>query len=117
MTTEFLEEKEVDLAEGNPVSSCLKEGGVALCNIHLGRGQEHYVMMVRVEDGWVYCFDSYSRRSLRGLRNRVSMLEDTDPRGPNLKIRVDWLDQEDGSVRFCLGPVSMRECLLIWRNR
>lgn len=117
VTTEFLEEEEVHLAEGNRIFTCLAERGVALCNIHLGRGQEHYVMLIWVEDGWVYCFDSYSRRSLRGLRNRVATLKDTDPRGPNLKIRVDWLAQEDDSARFCLGPVVMRECLLIWRNR
>ncbi|HYW78927.1 MAG TPA: hypothetical protein VE890_05085 [Thermoguttaceae bacterium] len=116
-TTEFIEEEEVDLAEGNRIFACLEEGGVALCNIHLGRGQEHYVMLIHVEDGWVYCFDSYLRRSLRGLCNRVAMLEETASRGPNLKIRTDWLAQEDDSVRFCLGPVAMRECLLIWRNR
>ena len=116
VTAEFFEEDEVDLGEGNRIFACLDEGGVALCNIHLGRGQEHYVMLIRVEDGWVYCFDSYSRRSLRGLRDRVSVLRSTDPHGPNLKIRVEWLAQEDDSVRFCLGPIPMRECLLMWRN-
>ena len=117
LATEFLEEEEVGVGPESRIFACLEENGVALCNINLGRGQEHYVMMIRVEDGWVYCFDSYSRRSLRGLHNRVSMLKDAGPRGPNLKIRVDWLVQEDDSVRFCLGPVAMRECLLIWRNR
>ena len=117
MTTEFLEEGEVDVGEGNHIFACLEEGGVALCNIHLGRGQEHYVMLIRVEGGWVYCFDPYSRKSLRGLRDNVAMLKSTDPHGPNLKIRVEWLAQEDDSVRFCLGPIAMRECLLIWRNR
>lgn len=117
VTTEFIEEEEVELGDGNHIFACLDEGGVALCNIHLGYGQEHYVMLTRVEDGWVYCFDSYLRRSLRGLRDRVSIHEVSDIHGPNLKIRVDWLAQEDATVRFCLGPIAMRECLLIWRNR
>ena len=117
VTAQFSEEEEVDLGEGNPIFACLDEGGVALCNVHLGRGQEHYLMLIREEDGWVYCFDSYLRRSLRGLRDRVALLKSADPHAPNLKIRVEWLAQEDASVRFCLGPSPMRECLLIWRNR
>jgi hypothetical protein len=117
VTTEYLEDEEVHVNSGNKIFACLDEGGVVLCNFFLGVRQEHYLMLMRVEDGWVFCFDSYSRKSLRGLRNRVQILKNKDVRGPNLKIRIDWMAQEDERRRFCLGPVEKRECLLMWRNR
>lgn len=117
VTTEFLEGKEVHLEPDSRIYACLEEGGVALFNILLRRWEEHYLMMVKVEDGWVYCFDPYSRTSIRGLRRNVRMLEPEDSRAPNLKIRVEWLSQKKKSLRFCLGPTRNRECLLIWRTR
>ena len=117
VTTEFLEGEEVQLHQGSRIFACLEEGGVALCNILLGGWQEHYLMLIKVEDGWMHCFDPYLRKSIRGMRNRVRILETSDNRSPNLKIRVEWMAQEDESLRFCLGPTQMRECLLIWRTR
>lgn len=117
VTTEFLEGEEVQLHQGGRIFTCLEEGGVALCNILLGGWQEHYLMLIKEEDGWVYCFDPYFRKSVRGMRNRVKIMETKDNRSPNLKIRVEWMAQEEEGVRFCLGPTQMRECLLMWRTR
>jgi hypothetical protein len=72
-------------------------------------------MIIKIEDDWIYCFDSYKRISLRGMKNHVMILPYSEGRSPNLKIRTQWMDQE-ASKRFCLGPVSIRECLLIWRT-
>jgi len=116
VTTEFLEEEEVHLRDGNRIFSCLEEGGVALCNILLKRHEEHYLMLTKIKDGWIYSFDPYFRTRMRGLHESVQMLENPDGRGANLKIRAEWMDQEKESSRFCLGPVTMRECLLIWRD-
>lgn len=117
VTTEFLEGEEVNLKQGNKIIPCLTEGGVALCNVLLGSRQEHYLLMIRAEEGWLYCFDPYLRKGLRGLRNRVSLIDNMDSRSPNLKIRFEWMEQDDDKTRFCLGPTEMRECLLMWRTR
>lgn len=116
VATEFLEQEDVLLEPGSRIFNCLEEGGVALCNILLDKRQEHYLTLLRVEDGWVYCFDPYFRKSLRGLRGRVCILKNEDGRSPNLKIETEWLAREDEDRRFCLGPVQKRECLLLWRT-
>jgi hypothetical protein len=116
VATEFIEEEDVHLNHGSKILACLEEGGVALCTIFLGKWQEHFLMLVKVEDGWVYCFDSYFRIGLRGLRDRVSILKDESNHAPNLKIRLEWMAQENEDKRFCLGPIPKRECLLMWRT-
>ena len=113
--TEFLLREEVHLREGNRMFSCLEQGGIALCNIQLGSREEHYLMLIKVEEGWVYCFDSYLRTFIRGLRKNVCMLNGKDGRSANLKIRIEWMETEE-RLRFCLGPIPLRECLLMWRN-
>ena len=115
VTTEFLEGDQVHLRKENRIYACLEEGGIALCNTLFSKSEPHYLMIIRIEDDWIYCFDSYRRVSLRGMKNRVAILPYEEGRTPNLKIRTQWMDQES-SKRFCLGPVSIRECLLIWRK-
>jgi len=115
VTTEFLEKNEVHLREGSRICSCLEDGGIVLCNTLLSKSEQHYLMLIRIDDGWIYCFDPYKRVSLRGMRNRVSILPDEEIHAPNLRVRTQWMEQEE-SKRFCLGPASIRECLLIWRN-
>lgn len=113
--TRFLLHEKVHLRRGNRIFSCLEQGGIALCNIQLGGQEEHYLMLIKVEDGWVHCFDPYFRTSIRGLQQNVRMLKNEDGRSANLKIRIEWMDTEE-RLRFCLGPIPLRECLLIWRN-
>lgn len=117
MATEYLEEDDVHLRQDSRILACLEEGGVALCSILLGDREEHYVLAVKEEDGWLYCFDPYYRTHIHGLSQNVGMLDREDGRSPNLKIRLEWMDQEDDKLRFCLGSVPRREGLLVWRNR
>jgi hypothetical protein len=112
--TVFLEKAEVRLDFDGPVQACLDDGGVVLCNILLTRKEEHYIMITKIADGWVYGFDSYFRTAIRGMKGQVSILKPADGRSSNLKIRLAWLDQPD-CRRFCLGPVAQREALLMWR--
>ena len=116
VTTEFMEEEQVSIRPGNRISSCLDENGIVLCKIILGGREEHYLMAIRIEDDWVYCFDPYFRTSIRGLHKYVRMLKNDNDRAPNLKIKIEWMNREDAGLRFCLGPYPMRECLLMWRN-
>lgn len=115
VTTEFLDGERVHLRQDGGIASCLEDGGIALCNVLLNRREEHYIMVMRQEGGWVYCFDSYRRISLRGMRGRAGVLDPEDGRSANLRIRAEWMDRID-SQRFCLGPFPVRECLLIRRN-
>ena len=112
--TEFLEKHEVSLIDGSRVHTCLQEGGVVLCNMLLTPKEEHYLMFIGVDDQWVYCFDSYRRISIRGMKDKVYILPCEDGRSANLKIKKSWLDQE-ATKRFTYGPVHIRECLLIRR--
>ena len=115
VATQFLEKEAVTLAPGGAASACLDAGGVALCNILLTAREEHYVMVIQMDTDWVYCFDPYRRRAIRGMKDRVSVLVSQDGRSPNLKIRRSWFEQEK-SQRFCLGPMPQRECLLMRRT-
>jgi len=115
--TEFLGGEEVHFAESSKILTCLEEDGVALCKVFLDRREDHYLLLIRCEEDWVFCFDPYYRKSIRGLSNRVHMLKMNDIRSPNLKIRLHWLERENPGDRFCLGIVQTRESLLMWRDR
>lgn len=72
-------------------------------------------MVTAMDDEWIYCFDSYRRQSIFGMKGMVRVIDDGDGRSANLKIRRDWAGQ-DQVKRFCLGPMQMRESLLSWRT-
>jgi len=113
--TKFLEKEKVCLEKSKKMQMCLRNGGVALCNILLTAREEHYIMIMAVDDEWVYCFDSYRRNYLRGLKGNVIVLDTNEGRKPNLKIRREWFGSTD-TRRFCLGPIALRESLLVWRD-
>jgi hypothetical protein len=112
--TRFLEKEAVRLHSDGQIQRCLDGGGVVLCNILLTKKEAHYIMITKMADGWVYGFDSYRRTAVRGMKGNVRILDAADGRSPNLKIKQAWLDQPD-CKRFCLGPVPLREALLIQR--
>lgn len=112
--TRFLEKQDVDVETGGCIASCLEEGGVVLCNMLLTPREEHYLMLTAMDREWVYCFDSYCRRSLRGMKGAARVMDPEDGRSPNLKIRREWFARAE-MKRFCLGPVGMRESLLVRR--
>ena len=113
--TKFLENEQVVVDQGGAIRRCLDERGVALCNILLTPREEHYVMVTAIDNTWVYCFDPYRRISVRGMKGNVKVLNSEDGRSPNLKIKTEWFSQAE-PFRFCLGPLSLRESLLINRN-
>ena len=115
VTTQFLDKQRVSLETNGQIYTCLDQGGVVVCNLLLTPKEEHYVMITAIEDEWVYCFDSYRRRSVRGMQGKIKVLKLDDGRAPNLKIKRDWLERTE-TRRFCLGPFPIRESLLIWRN-
>lgn len=117
VTTRYLEDEEVHLDSRGPIMECLEDNGVALCNVRLSGGEEHFIMAVEADEDWLYCFDSYSRTRLRGLRDQVRVLPPEDGRGPNLAVRREWMDADVDGRRFGLGPANAREALLIRSER
>lgn len=113
--TRFLDGENVDVSPGGMIQNCLDQGGVALCNMLLTKKEEHYVMVIRTDPEWIYCFDSYKRSRVRGMKKNVVVLDSRDGRSPNLKIRREWFEQTLNQ-RFCLGPVHLRESLLMLRK-
>lgn len=112
--TEFFENETVEINKDGKIYQCLEQGGVALSNMLLTKREEHYLMITGIDDHWVYCFDSYRRSSVRGMSKNVEVLDSQDGRGPNLRIKNSWFNQ-NLRERFCLGPFELRESLLIWR--
>ncbi len=115
--TEFLEGEEVHFARSGRILNCLEDEGVALVKIYLYSRESHYLLLLSCEEDWVFCFDPYYRKAIRGLDGKVEMLKTNDVRSPNLKINRRWLDRQDPRDRFCSGPVKTREGLLMWRDR
>lgn len=115
VATQFLEKEQVAMASGGQIESCLSEGGVVICNILLTPRDEHDLMVTAMDDDWIYCFDSYRRQSIPGMKGMARVIDGGDGRSGNLKIRRCWVEQEQVK-RFCLGPISMREGLLIRRT-
>nr|WP_321400378.1 hypothetical protein [uncultured Desulfobacter sp.] len=115
VATQFLDKEDVSLEPGGRIESCLSEGGVVLCNILLTPRDEHYLMIIAMDDEWIYCFDSYRRQSIRGMKGVARVIDGGDGRSANLKIRRAWAAQDEVK-RFCLGPMTMRESLLVWRT-
>ena len=113
--TEFFEGEGVTLNLNGSIQTCLDHGGVALCNMLLTKREEHYIMVTQMDSKWVYCFDSYRRSHVRGMKKNVVILESEDGRTPNLKIKREWFEQNQNK-RFCLGPTNLRESLLILRK-
>ena len=114
--TKFLEGEAVNFSRTKKIINCLKKVGVSLCKVYLYGRQEHYILILKIENDWAFCFDPYYRKTISGLSNRVYMLKTDEIRSPNLKINIEWMEKDEESIRYCLGPVSTRESLLMWRD-
>lgn len=112
--TQFLEQGEVDFGLNGRVAQCLGREGVVLCNMLLTPKEEHYVLVMGMDDQWIYCFDPYRRQAIRGMKGNARIMVSETGRSPNLKINREWFLQ-NAPGRFCLGPVGIREALLVWR--
>ncbi len=116
VAAEYLEPGQIELSEEGPILTCLRAGGVALCNVYLGRSEWHYLLGLRYDEEWVHFFDPYRRVSLRGLHGQARMVRPDDARSPNLAVRRTWLMRADGE-RMTFGPLELRECLTVRRLR
>ncbi len=117
VATEYLDRDQVHLRPGNKITACLNVGGVALCNIYLGRGEWHFVLAMKAQKERLLFFDPYWRLAIRGMKDHVEVLKSESPRRPNLAIRREWLDGDTNRRRFCLGTKRNRECLLMWKRK
>lgn len=114
MRTEYLHGEDVHIQAGSPILAALDEGGLALCSLYVGHGEWHFVLGMAYDPDWLYVFDPYQRRMLRGLRGKARLLAAESGRDANLAIHRTWLDRS-GTGRFTFGESERRECLLVWR--
>ncbi|MBA2354126.1 MAG: hypothetical protein ACR2LU_11975 [Luteitalea sp.] len=116
LKTEYLRGTEVHLRRGNQLVSCLNTGGVALCNVHVGRGLWHYVLAIKADPEGLSFFDPYYLRSVKGLAGAAQRMSDDDD-GANLWVQRELLDTYSNKKRYCFGSLRNREAVLLWRRK
>lgn len=112
---------QVHLRKNSRIIRCLEANGAALLCVHSSRGNWHYILAFRFEEGWLHCHDP-SPRSKRFINNdAVQFTEPTGHQDPNLRIRSDWLEndfdqtQHADKRKYVFGSIDNRECLLLNR--
>ena len=117
MSAEVLTAEKVHLGPGNKIAQCLNSGGGALlCVKHFGKFW-HYILALRIDDGWLYCFDPYPKTKRSNKQGSFEFISPATGQEPNLRIRTDWLDTQSNKFPFQLGSKLARECVLISRNK
>lgn len=111
--SEFISGGEVCFGRGNKISKCLNDGGVALLRIHWGNKSWHYVLALKIEDGWVNVFDPYPKREGVFIKDRVEFISQNGIQSANLKISISHLETRSNSAKYVLGTFSERECVLL----
>lgn len=112
---------QVHLRKNSKIVQCINSNGAALLCVHSSRGNWHYILAFRFENGWLHCHDP-SPRSKRFIDNdAVQFTEPTSQQDPNLKIRSDWLENDFNQAenaderKYIFGNIDNRECLLLNR--
>ena len=75
VNTEYLPPAAIEAGRRSRIVAALGEGAVALCNVYLGHGEWHFLLVLRADRQWFYCFDPYRRRSVRGYRETYASSE------------------------------------------
>ena len=109
----FLDEAETAVAPGSATWQCLQEGGCALVRCFSG-GYGHYVLLTAIlSEEEVGLFDPFDEepeahedpwRAVEGDEKRM-----------NRAVHLSVMNREDRSD-YAMGPVAIRENLLIWRT-
>lgn len=113
--------KQVHFGQNSKIIHCLNAHGTVLLCVHSSRGNWHYILALRYENGWLHCYDP-SPRTKRFIDNDAVQFEMTSThQEPNLRIRVDWLErrlektQHAHERKYVLGNYDDRECVLLNR--
>lgn len=115
---ELVERNGVHFRKDGKILKCLKEGGVAALSVTQADGDTHYILALKLRDGWLQCFDPYQvceygepPKSKNEATYRF--IKRSTPTGQNLCIKRDWLHGISTRKAFQLGIKSRRQCLLL----
>lgn len=122
VNSRFLRGSQVHFQRNSKIIRCIKANGVALICVHTSWSSWHYILGLRLEDGWLHCYDPFPRSKRFFVNNdAVLFVESSGRQDPNLMIRCDWLEKEFeknvdyGNYKYVLGSRDDRECLLLNR--
>ncbi|MEK6675204.1 MAG: hypothetical protein AABZ47_06065 [Planctomycetota bacterium] len=110
-SVKYLIGAEVNLLEDGPLCTALNQGGSATLFLYYPRNLRHAVAVLRIEKDYVYCFDGRLRIQYRP-KNGVEFLKKPGfCRGPNMRLKREWIDSPDPTRFYGLGPVETREAV------
>lgn len=95
------------------LAECLKNGGCV--NVKTYRdGEKHYVMVVAVDDEFVYMFDPYFESKWDYRDSKIIQVVDNNPFAYNRKVSIEHFlsNKKQG---YSLGPEVVREIALFTR--
>ncbi len=92
---------------------CLKHGGCVNVKTYSG-GEKHYVMVVAVDNEYVYMFDPYFLPNLGKDNTKNVQVIDTNPFAFNRRVKIEhFLSAKKQD--YSLGPEVVRELVLFER--
>jgi hypothetical protein len=117
----FLSGDKVHLRRNSKIIRCINSNGVAMMCVHLSRNVWHYILGLRSEGGWLYCYDPAPHTKRYINNDAVEFIATTGKQDPNLRIRFDWLEKDikktknSDERKYIFGCHDERECLLMNR--
>ena len=118
--TRFITGKQVHLRTNSKIIRCIEEKGAALLCVHASRRSWHYIICIRTDGEWLYCYDPAPHSKRFKIPDTVVFIEACGQE-PNLKIRCNWLDRmlheaaNHDECKYIFGNNEQRECLLLNR--
>ncbi|GFE60598.1 hypothetical protein [Geobacter sp. AOG2] len=116
--SEFITGNQVHFQQQSKIVRCINSNGAALLCVQLNRDTWHYILGLRFEEGWLYCYDPLPR-SKRFIGTDAVQFISATGQAPNLRIHLDWLDKKIKKIinadeyKYVLGCTNERECLLL----
>jgi hypothetical protein len=108
---EYITGKAVNLGLKSKIINCIKNHGIALVRVQVNKW--HYVLITSVDDDFIYLFDPYYRKKTFN-DPEIDMIDD-NPFEANRKVSRERVESIE-NVKYALGPVEERECILMCRN-
>lgn len=96
------------------VLSSLKEGGVVIAKCW--QGVEHYVVITKIKQGYVYLFDPYYIKTTSWNHDNQIKIITNHPFSYNRKVTLKRFFSK-GRSDFSLGKILKRECILVRKIR
>lgn len=113
--------RQVHFRKSSRILRCLNSHGAVVLNLQMNHGEWHCVLGLRAEENWLHCYDPAPRSRKFAHTDAIKFITPTEPHGPNLIIRFDWLSKDLEKAqslqerKYILGTEEERQCLLLNR--